>query len=82
MPTEYFTPLAEYDGSVIVERTGGEVSARCHDEQANTHALNLMNDIVTGEKSAEEAREYYAKEFLDFRRRLLRKGTTGNEPKW
>ena len=28
-----------------------------------------MNDIVTGEKSAEEARDYYAKEFLDFRRK-------------
>lgn len=31
-------------------------------------ALNLMNDIVTGEKTFEEAREYYAKEFLDYRR--------------
>jgi hypothetical protein len=28
-----FTPLAHFDGSVIVERTAGEVSARCHDEQ-------------------------------------------------
>lgn len=69
VPAEYFTPLAEYDGSVIVERTAGEVSARCHDEQANSLALNLMNDIVTGEKTPEEARKYYAKEFLDFRRK-------------
>lgn len=28
-----------------------------------------MNDIVTGKKSADEARAYYAKEFLDFRRK-------------
>ena len=28
-------------------------------------ALNLMHDIVTGEKNVGEAREYYAKEFLD-----------------
>ena len=69
VPAEYFTPLAEYDGSVIVERTAGEVSARCHDEQSNSLAHNQMNDVVTGAKSAEEAREYYAKEFLDFRRK-------------
>ena len=56
------------DGSVIVERTAGEVSARCHDEQANFLALNLMHDIVTGRRTADEARAYYAKEFLDYRR--------------
>jgi hypothetical protein len=68
VPVDKFTPLAEFDGSVIVERTAGEVSARCHDEEANSLALNLMHDIVTGAKTAEEAREYYAKEFLDYRR--------------
>ncbi|MGI8721066.1 MAG: hypothetical protein ACR2JG_02430 [Geodermatophilaceae bacterium] len=36
VPTEFFTPLAEFDGSVIVERTAGELSARCHDEQADS----------------------------------------------
>jgi hypothetical protein len=68
VPTEMFTPLAEFDGSVVVERTAGEVSARCHDEEANMLALNLMNDIVQGKRSVEEAREYYKKEFLDYRR--------------
>jgi len=68
VPTEMFSPLAEYDGSVVVERTAGEVSARCHDEEANNLALNLMHDIVQGKKSVNEARDYYAKEFLDFRR--------------
>lgn len=69
VPTEFFSPLAEFDGSVIVERTAGEVSARCHDEQANNLALNLMHDIVTGQKTVDEAREYYAKEFADYRRK-------------
>jgi hypothetical protein len=69
VPTQSFTPLAEFDGSVVVERTAGEVSARCHDEQANFLALNLMHDIVTGTKDVAEAREYYAKEFLDARRK-------------
>lgn len=70
VPTRHFTPLAEFDGSVIVERTVGEVSARCHDEEANRLALNLMHDIVTGTKSVDEARAYYAKEFADYRRGL------------
>lgn len=69
VPVEKFTALAEFDGSVVVERTAGEVSARCHDEQANMLALNLMHDIVIGAKSAREAREYYAREFADYRRK-------------
>ena len=69
VPPEHFTPLAQFDGSVIVERTAGEVSARCHDEQANFLALNLMHDIVTGAKGVEDARAYYAEEFLNARRK-------------
>jgi hypothetical protein len=69
VPPEKFSELAKFDGSVIVERTAGEVSARCHDLQANNLALNLMHDIVTGAKTAEQARDYYAKEFADYRRK-------------
>ena len=69
VPVDKFTPLAEFDGSVVIERTAGEVSARCHDEQANFLALNLTHDIVTGAKSVQEGRNYYAKEFADFRRK-------------
>lgn len=68
VPTDRFTALATFDGSVIVERTPGEVSARCHDEQANLLALNLMHDIVTGERDPDGARAYYVKEFADYRR--------------
>jgi hypothetical protein len=68
VPPDKFSELAAFDGSVIVERTAGEVSARCHDEEANRLALNLMHDIVTGAKTAQQARDYYAKEFADYRR--------------
>jgi len=68
VPVDKFSALAEFDGSVVVERTAGEVSARCHDEEANFLALNLMHDIVTGRKSVQQARDYYAKEFVDYRR--------------
>ncbi len=69
VPPERFSELAAFDGSVIVERTAGEVSARCHDIEANRLALNLMHDIVTGAKDAPAARDYYAKEFVDYRRK-------------
>jgi hypothetical protein len=69
VPPKKVSELAAFDGSVIVERTAGEVSARCHDEQANFLALNLMHDIVCGSKSVDEARTYYAKEFADYRRK-------------
>jgi hypothetical protein len=70
VPIEKYSELAAFDGSVIVERTAGEVSARCHDEQANYLALNLMHDVVNGAKTADEARAYYAREFADYRRKL------------
>lgn len=69
VPPENFSDLARFDGSVIAERTAGEVSARCHDEEANRLALNLMHDIVTGARTVDQAREYYAKEFADYRRK-------------
>lgn len=69
VPPESFSDLAAFDGSVVVERTAGEVSARCHDEEANRLALNLMHDIVTGTKNVAEARDYYAREFADYRRK-------------
>ncbi|HEX6236743.1 MAG TPA: hypothetical protein VFZ68_06095 [Acidimicrobiales bacterium] len=68
VPPEVFTPLAQFDGSVIVERTAGEVSARCHDEQANFLALNLMHDVVTRQRDVAGARAHYAEEFAGYRR--------------
>lgn len=59
VPPEKFSELAKFDGSVIVERTRGEVSSRCDMETANILALNLMNDIVKGELGAEKARDKY-----------------------
>lgn len=68
IPPEKLNDLGAFDGSVIVDRTPGELSARCHDEEANRLALNLAHDIVTDRKSVAEARQYYKKEFLDYRR--------------
>ena len=49
-----------YDGSVILERTKGEISARCDKEEANFLAINLADDIANGRRSVEDARKFYA----------------------
>lgn len=59
VPLDMFNELAKFDGSIIVERTRGEVSSRCDMEAANILAINLMNDIVTGKLNAEKARKVY-----------------------
>jgi hypothetical protein len=65
VPPDKFDELAQYDGSVIAERTKGELSARCDKEEANFLALNLANDVVAGKKSVQEARQYYARAVSD-----------------
>ena len=67
VPPDKFDELAQYDGSVIVERTKGEISARCDKEEMNLLAINLANDIVTGKRSVEEARQFYAETAMAFK---------------
>ena len=59
VPIERFSDIAAFDGSVIIERTKGEVSARCDKEEMNFLALNLMHDLVTGKLGVDEARRLY-----------------------
>lgn len=66
VPIDKFNELAKFDGSVIVERTKGEVAARCDMEAANILALNLMHEIVEGKLTAEQAREKYSEQTAAF----------------
>jgi hypothetical protein len=66
VPPEKFDDLARFDGSVIVERTKGEMSARCDREEANLLALNLAHDIVTDKRTVEDARDFYAENIKAF----------------
>ena len=59
-PPEKLDELGQFDGSVYVDRTNGELAAKCDQEAANFLAINLAHEIVTGEKSVEEARQAYA----------------------
>lgn len=58
VPLEKISELAKFDGSLIVERTKGEVISRCDMEAANFLALNMMHEIVTGNMTAEQARDF------------------------
>jgi hypothetical protein len=61
VPVQMYSKLAEYDGSVMVERTKGEMSARCGGTSMNFVAINLAVDIITGKRTVQEARTEYGK---------------------
>lgn len=60
VPLDKYDDMAMYDGSVVIERTNGMLSARCDKEEANFLAINLANDVATGKRSPAEARKFYA----------------------
>lgn len=60
VPIEMISEISKLDGSIIVERTKGEVSSRCDVEAANFNALNVMHDLVTGKLNVEQARKVLA----------------------
>lgn len=61
VPLDKYDDLARYDGSVTVDRTKGELAARCDLEEMNLLALNLAHDVITGKRSVEGARGFYAR---------------------
>jgi hypothetical protein len=60
VPADKLAALYEYDGSVWFHRTRGELSAQCDVEAMNMLALNLAHDIITGKRTASDARAFYA----------------------
>jgi hypothetical protein len=57
VPPEMFDRVAEFDGSILLDRTKGEVSARCDSEAANVLGINMVHEIVTGKRTVQDARE-------------------------
>lgn len=74
VPPDKGDDLAQFDGSVYIDRTNGELAAKCDAEAANFLAVNLAHDIVTGEKSVDEARQEYATSMV--------KHTMGADPEY
>lgn len=59
VPAEKASEVITFDGSVTINRTAGEVSARCDLEGHNLLTLNLVRDIVEKNKSADKARREF-----------------------
>lgn len=68
VPIEMFSALAAYDGSVVADRTRGELSARCGGTSMNFVAINLAHDIVRGTRTIDEARAEYARLYREYER--------------
>jgi hypothetical protein len=56
IPPEQAHLIAMFDGSILVDRTRGEVAARCDSEAANVLGLNMVHELVTGKRTVQEAR--------------------------
>ena len=67
VPVASFDEIATFDGSLYPDRTAGEATAKCDQEAANFMALNLMHDIVTGKRTAQNARQAAVEIEKDFR---------------
>ncbi|WP_223831549.1 hypothetical protein [Bacillus swezeyi] len=61
VPSHLYDEVANFDGSVYLDRTRGEASAKCHKEEINFLSLNLLHDIVTGKRDVRGAKAFYAK---------------------
>ena len=57
VPPEMTHLIAQFDGSIIVDRTRGEVAARCDSEAANVLGLNMVHEIITGKRNVDDARK-------------------------
>ncbi len=69
-----YDELAQFDGSVTVDRTQGTIAARCDKEENNFLALNLAHDVITKKKSVEEARTAYGE--------MIKQAMSGNKPEY
>lgn len=59
-PVELFDEIARFDGSCYPDRTRGEVTVICDKEEANMLSVNLFHEIVTGKRTADEAKYFLA----------------------
>ncbi|MDP8955499.1 MAG: hypothetical protein M3N24_00855 [Actinomycetota bacterium] len=66
VPPEKIPDIARFDGSIVVDRTKGEVAARCDAEAANMLGMNLVHELVTGKRTVDEAREATAQNTIAY----------------
>ena len=60
VPLEKVPELLSYNGSLLVDHTRGELTVHCDSERANLLTLNIADDIVKGERTADQGSAYHA----------------------
>jgi hypothetical protein len=58
--------LGEFNGSVSVNKTLCEISAKYDFERTNFLSLNIVNNVVTGKKNSLYGQEFYTNAFKEF----------------
>jgi hypothetical protein len=66
VPLDRVDDLSRFDGSIMVDRTKGELSTRNDRQEMNILSLNLADKIIKGEMTVEEARREYSKDAESF----------------
>jgi hypothetical protein len=61
VPDVKIAELQRFDDRLTVDKATGELSARAESEALDFLALNLADEIVAGERTAREARDFYRK---------------------
>lgn len=61
LKAEKASELVQFNGSLIVDRTRGELGAYCHKEEINILSLNLAHDLMNNKISIQDARIQHAK---------------------
>lgn len=61
IPIDKHDDISSFDGSIIIDRTRGEMTAFCENEHSNVMILNLAHDIAIGTKTVQEATDYMKK---------------------
>lgn len=65
-PASKVQSVWNYNGSIVLDRTKGEMSAFGDNESQNILALNLAHDVLTGKRGTDNARVTYGKEMLSY----------------
>ncbi|WP_141731121.1 hypothetical protein [Oligoflexus tunisiensis] len=61
VPTDRFNDVGTFDGSIVIRRTDGEMSATCDKEENNIVSLNVAFDVVQRSRTVDEARHFLAR---------------------
>jgi hypothetical protein len=58
VPADKIAALTKFDRALVVDLTRGTLASHCDSEKANILALNLANEIVTGQRDAASAESF------------------------